>query len=78
MEAETPNKYTCPLCGVALEIKLNRETLKEFLGCPNYWSNPQCFYTESLPIEIWKQREPQNEEEYKVWKRLKDDDAPQS
>jgi ssDNA-binding Zn-finger/Zn-ribbon topoisomerase 1 len=54
---------TCPMCGAILEILLNRKTQKEFLGCPNYRNNPQCFYTEPLPREIWLQREPWDEGE---------------
>jgi len=40
----------CPDCGPAaiLEIRLNRQTGEQFLGCPNY---PQCRYTRPYPTD---------------------------
>lgn len=41
---------TCPWCGQPLEIKVNRETGHEFLG---------CMYTEPLPESIKLRRQGQ-------------------
>jgi len=43
----------CPRCGKLLEIKRNRETGQEFLGCSGWRSNWEgCQYTEPLPEAI--------------------------
>ena len=49
-----PTGLTCPNCGpaVALEIKTNSHTGRQFLGCSNY---PACRYTCDIPEE-WKLR----------------------
>lgn len=41
----------CPKCGQPLEIKRNRETGHEFLGCSG-WRHTGCTYTEALPESI--------------------------
>lgn len=46
----------CPRCGQLLEIKRNRSTQEEFLGC-SAW--PQCTYTEPLPETIKLKRQGQ-------------------
>ncbi len=49
---------TCPTCGQSLQIKRNRTTREEFLGC-SAW--PQCTYTEPLPEAIRLRRQGQRE-----------------
>jgi ssDNA-binding Zn-finger/Zn-ribbon topoisomerase 1 len=51
----------CPLCGAELQVKTNRETGHEFLGCPRYFErdlngNRRCEYTRELPDHIRMQR----------------------
>jgi ssDNA-binding Zn-finger/Zn-ribbon topoisomerase 1 len=41
----------CPRCGQPLEIKKNRETGHEFLGCST-WKDTKCPHTEPLPETI--------------------------
>lgn len=44
---------TCPKCGQRLEIKRNRETGHEFLGCSSWRPGGEgCSYTEPLPEAI--------------------------
>jgi ssDNA-binding Zn-finger/Zn-ribbon topoisomerase 1 len=47
---------TCPRCGQPLQIKRNRETQEEFLGCSTF---PACRYTEPLPEAIRLRRQGQ-------------------
>lgn len=46
----------CPKCHQPLEIKRNRESGEEFLGCSMY---PVCRYTEPLPEAIRLRRQGQ-------------------
>lgn len=46
----------CPRCREPLEIKRNRETGQEFLGC-SMW--PKCLHTEPLPEAIVLRRQGQ-------------------
>ena len=50
----------CPRCGAPLEIKTNRQTSEEFLGC-SAWQprNMGCSYTEELPESIKLRRQGQ-------------------
>lgn len=48
----------CPKCGQPLEIKRNRETGHEFLGC-SAWRLTGCTYTEPLPEAIKLRRQGQ-------------------
>lgn len=41
----------CPKCRAPMEIKVNRETGKEFLGCSAY-RTMGCAYTQELPEDI--------------------------
>lgn len=48
----------CPKCGQPLEIKTNRETGHEFLGCSGWKpDNAGCSYTERLPEAIKLRRQ---------------------
>jgi ssDNA-binding Zn-finger/Zn-ribbon topoisomerase 1 len=49
---------TCPRCGQFLEIKTNRETDEQFLGCSAYHESG-CKYTEPLPEAIVLRRQGQ-------------------
>ena len=50
----------CPRCGQPLEIRVNRETKKEFLGCTMWRSDWEgCSYTERLPEAIVLRRQGQ-------------------
>lgn len=43
----------CPKCKADMEIKTNRETGKEFLGCTGWRpGNEGCNHTEQLPESI--------------------------
>lgn len=44
----------CRRCGALLEIKRNRETNEEFLGCARW---PECTHTEKLPETIKLRRQ---------------------
>lgn len=48
----------CPKCGQPLEIKVNRETGHEFLGC-SAWRLTGCTHTEPLPESIKLRRQGQ-------------------
>ena len=52
----------CPRCGAPLEIKVNRQTGEEFLGC-SAWQprNMGCPYTEPLPEAIILRRQGQRD-----------------
>lgn len=51
---------TCPQCGQPLEIKKNRETGHEFLGCSGWRPDRSgCTHTESLPEAIKLRRQGQ-------------------
>lgn len=50
----------CPKCGRPLEIKVNRETGHEFLGC-SAWIDTRCPYTEPLPEAIKLRRQGQRD-----------------
>ena len=44
---------TCPRCGQPLEIRVNRESGHEFLGCSGWRPDRTgCTYTEPLPEAI--------------------------
>ncbi len=48
----------CKKCGRPLEIKTNRETGHEFLGCSSWKPDGQgCTYTEPLPEAIKLRRQ---------------------
>lgn len=48
----------CKRCGQPLEIKTNRETGHEFLGCSGWRpDNEGCSYTEPLPEAIKLKRQ---------------------
>lgn len=52
----------CPRCGKLLEIKTNRETKQEFLGCTGWraaWEG--CQYTEPLPEALKMRRQGQRD-----------------
>lgn len=48
----------CPKCGQPLEIKQNRDSGHEFLGC-SAWRRAGCTYTEPLPEAIKLRRQGQ-------------------
>lgn len=59
----------CPKCGQPLEIKVNRDSGHEFLGCSGWRPDRTgCTYTEALPESIKLRRQGQ--------KGLFDDDVP--
>lgn len=44
---------SCPRCGKPMEIKINRKTNDEFIGCTGWQRGPEgCPYTEPLPEAI--------------------------
>lgn len=50
----------CKRCGQPMEIKVNRETGHEFLGCSEWKPDNQgCSYTEPLPEAIKLRRQGQ-------------------
>jgi len=50
----------CPRCGALLEIRTNRRTGQEFLGCTRWRSAWEgCPYTEPLPEAIVLRRQGQ-------------------
>jgi ssDNA-binding Zn-finger/Zn-ribbon topoisomerase 1 len=50
----------CPRCGQPLEIKVNRDSGHEFLGCSG-WRLTGCTYTEELPEAIKLRRQGQRD-----------------
>lgn len=46
----------CKRCGALMQIKTNRETGEDFLGCERW---PECTHTEKLPEAITLRRQGQ-------------------